>query len=100
MAELWHFGTVRNTPFLRLVPPIPLQRRQRRKADAGRTWERPKDTGTAALILPPSLLNHFAFEAFHDLFFQAGYVGLGNAKEGGYLFLGHFLAVGGVEAEP
>lgn len=47
----------------------------------------------------PSLLDHFAFEAFHDLFFEAGYVGLGNAKEGGYLFLGHFLAVGGVETE-
>ncbi|ERI66223.1 hypothetical protein HMPREF1548_05959 [Clostridium sp. KLE 1755] len=52
LAELWHFGTVRNTPFSRLVLQISPQRRQGREEDAGRIWERAKGTGTAALILP------------------------------------------------
>ncbi len=35
----------------------PPQRRQRRKAGAGRIWEKPKDTGTAALILKKSIFS-------------------------------------------
>ena len=99
LAELWHFGTVRNTPFLRLVLQIPHSAAKEGRKTPGAFGKGQRALGQLRLS-SPSLLDHFAFEAFHDLFFEAGYVGLGEAKEGGYFFLGHFLAVGGVEAEP